>query len=61
MIDLAAGTEFAGLVHVTDWVPTLVMGAAAIDVDIDAVNFDGYNLWGSFNDGSGISPRKVNK
>ena len=53
------GTSFAGLVHVTDWVPTLVMGAAGMDTGADEDKFDGYNLWTAFNDEAGTSPRKV--
>ena len=44
------GTSFSGLVHVSDWAPTLVLGAADIEPDVDTANFDGYNLWGAFNE-----------
>ena len=36
--------------HVSDWAPTLVLGAADIEPDVDTANFDGYNLWGAFNE-----------
>ena len=44
------------LVHVSDWMPTLVGGAARIDLaDYD---FDGYNHWPSFFDDSIDGPRR---
>ena len=33
------------LIHVTDWLPTIVEGIAGLDVDEDKWKLDGYNVW----------------
>ncbi len=36
------GQEFTGLVHVSDWFPTL---AALAQADVSGIELDGFNQW----------------
>ena len=51
-----SGVTYDHLVHVSDWMPTLVGGAARID--LSSYDLDGYNHWPSFFDDSIDGPRK---
>ena len=35
------------LIHVTDWLPTIVEGFAGLELDKDKWKLDGYNVWSS--------------
>ena len=45
------------LIHVTDWLPTIVEGIAGLDVDEHKWKLDGYNVWPTIIDDT-KSPRK---
>ena len=45
------------LIHVTDWLPTIVEGIAGLDVDEDKWKLDGYNAWPTITNDS-ETPRK---
>ena len=45
------------LIHVTDWLPTIVEGIAGLELDKDEWELDGYNVWSAIIDDS-ESPRK---
>ena len=45
------------LIHVTDWLPTIVEGIAGLELDTDKWKLDGYNVWSSIANNSN-SPRK---
>jgi len=53
------GTTYAGLVHVSDWAPTLLLGAAGLALEgTRAEDFDGFDLWSELNTAGGVGPRK---
>ena len=45
------------LLHVTDWLPTIVEGIAGLELDKDKWKLDGYNVWPTITNNS-ESPRK---
>ena len=45
------------LIHVTDWLPTIVEGIAGLELDKDKWKLDGYNVWQAII-GNEESPRK---
>ena len=45
------------LIHVTDWLPTMVEGIAGLELDKDKWKLDGYNVWPTIVDDT-ESPRK---
>jgi hypothetical protein len=51
-----AGTEYRGLVHVSDWLPTLLHVAGA-DPAALAPGIDGVNVWPAIAEGALPSPR----
>ena len=50
--------DYTGLMHITDWYPTLVQGVAGIELtDGDTEGLQGYNMWDSVTQNK-PSPRK---
>ena len=45
------------LIHVTDWLPTIVEGIAGLELDKDKWALDGYNVWPTITTNS-LTPRK---
>ena len=45
------------LIHVTDWLPTIVEGIAGLELDKDKWALDGYNVWPTIINNS-LTPRK---
>ena len=45
------------LIHVTDWLPTIVEGIAGLELDKNKWKLDGYNVWSAITANT-ESPRK---
>ena len=49
--------DYEGLMHITDWFPTIIEGIVGITLDSEKLKLDGFNMWNEINTNSD-SPRK---